>query len=614
MVSAIRVVGPAVIVFAIAAHLVTAQQERGTWKEYLGGPDSSHYSALTEINRSNIDQLEVAWTYDTGDELLYPFSPLVVDDVAFLAAKKGSLVAVDATSGKELWVHRFPAPDRLTVRFGREGLSAQRGINYWESKDRSDRRILVSANGFLQAIDARTGELVDSFGDHGKVDLRTGIDRATRPLSSRTPGRVFENLIILGSATGEGYLAPPGDLRAFDVVSGKLAWVFHTVPRPGELGYDTWPKNAYKYMGGLDIWGEITVDEKRGVVYFPVASPKYELYGGDRPGNNLFGDCLIAADARTGKYLWHYQTVHHDLWDYDPAAAPQLVTVEHDGRKVDAVALASKNGFLFVFDRDTGKPLWPIEERPVPKSNVPGEVTAPTQPFPSVPPPFARQSITENDVFPGFMSPKEFASWKKRIAEAPKGLYTPPGLVDTVSAPGVNGGAIYFDAMSDPTTGVVYVKSKDAPALFLKLVPEGAPLGSAGTSVPSRPPEAVARGAGETGAFTVAQRGRAFYDQNCAICHRADAKGDRGPAIDDVVQRLGPDATREVILKGRGGMPPFSSLGRQEVNAVIEFLRNPAAVPAGSVPAAARAGTFRPVEPPYPPEVKPPPSRYKTGY
>src|SRR6266566_1416417 len=239
---------------------------------------------------------------------------------------------------------------------------------------------------------------VNSFANDGKLDLKTGIDRAPFPLASRTPGRIFENILILGSATGEGYLAPPGDVRAFDVITGKLLWVFHTIPRPGEFGYDTWPKDAYKYMGGVDVWGEITLDEKRGIVYLPTASAKYELYGGDRKGDNLFADCLLALDARTGKYLWHYQTVHHDVWDYDPNAAPQLVTVKHEGKTVDAVALASKNGFLFVFERVTGKPLWPIEERPVPQSDVPGEKTSSTQPFPTKPPAYSRNGVLESDL------------------------------------------------------------------------------------------------------------------------------------------------------------------------------------------------------------------------
>ena len=290
----------------------------------------------------------------------------------------------------------------------------------------------------------------------GGFDLKIGIDRAPIPLASRTPGRIFEDLIILGSFPGEGYLAPPGDLRAFNVKTGRLAWVFHTIPRPHEMGYDTWPKDAYKYMGGVDVWGEITVDEKRGIAYFPVSSPKYEMYGGDRPGNNLFADCLLALDARTGKYLWHFQTVHHDIWDYDPTAAPQLVTVKHDGKTVDAVALASKNGFLYVFDRVTGKPLWPIEERPVPKSEVPGEWTSPTQPFPTMPPPFARQSLTQKDLYTAFMTPEEAAHWEERLAKAQThGIFTPTGLTDTISIPGVTGGPFFWDSGADAEKGVV---------------------------------------------------------------------------------------------------------------------------------------------------------------
>ncbi len=438
------------LLLASAATLF-AQQTRTTWRDYLGGPDSSHYSALKQIDRSNVNKLEVAWSYDTGDDPSYTFCPLVVDNIAYFAAKQGSLVAVDAATGKEIWAHSFESPGGGGGFGGRGGISGQRGANYWESKDRSDRRIFVSAGGFLQAIDARTGQLVDSFADHGKLDLKTGLDRTNRALASRTPGRIFENIIILGSATGEGYLAPPGDIRAFDVVTGKLLWVFHTIPRPGEFGYDTWPKDAYKYMGGVDVWGEITVDEKRGIVYLPTASAKYELYGGDRKGDNLFADCLLALDARTGKYLWHYQTVHHDVWDYDPDAAPQLVTVKHEGKTVDAVALASKNGFLYVFDRVTGKPLWPIEERPVPASDVPGEVTSKTQPFPTVVPPFARQGMTVKDMYQGFMKPEQVAWWKDRLSSARTGFYTPPGLIDTISLPSVNGGALFFSTGADPT-------------------------------------------------------------------------------------------------------------------------------------------------------------------
>jgi len=605
---------PLLLIFLTAVSSF-AQKASTNWQDYLGGPDSSHYSPLRQINRTNVDKLQIAWTYETGDDISYTFSPLVVDNIAYFAAKGGSLVAVDASTGKELWVHPFERTPGMPPAFARfSGIAGQRGGNYWESKDRSDRRLFVSASGFLHAIDARTGKLVDSFADHGKLDLKIGLDRAPRGLSSRSAGRVFENILILGSATGEGYLAPPGDIRAFDVVTGKLLWIFHTISRPGEFGYDTWPKDAYKYMGGVDTWGEITVDSERGIVYLPVASPKYELYGGDRHGNNLFADCLLALDARTGKYLWHFQTIHHDLWDYDPTAAPQLVTVRHDGKTVDAVALASKNGFLYVFDRVTGKPLWPIEERPVPKSDVPGEKTSPTQPFPTVVPPFARQGMSDQDMYDVFMTPEEKAHWKDRIASARKGFYTPPALVDTILLPSVNGGALFFSSGADPTSGTVYVESKDMPSI-IKLVPAGESTApNAGGTIPARPKGNRAGRGPLAGPPTPAQEGRAFFEQNCQVCHGEELKGDRGPAIDTAVQRLGKQATQGVIEKGRGGMPAFPSVPAQVMNALLTFLSDPDAAPPGSAASARMLAAFSRMEPPYPDGVTPPPSRYKTGY
>lgn len=588
-----------------------AQQNRTTWKDYLGGPDSSHYSGLKQINPGNVNRLDVAWKYPNGDDMSYTFSPLVVDNVAYLAAKEGSLVAVDATTGKELWVHSFATPGSTPSRFG--GIAGLRGATYWESKDRSDRRLIVEADGFLQEIDAKTGALVDSFADHGKLDLKVGVDRATRPLPSRTPGRVFENTIILGSATGEGYLAPPGDIRAVDVLTGKLVWVFHTVPRPGEPGYDTWPKDAYKYMGGVDSWGEITVDNKHGIVFVPLASAKYELYGGDRPGDNLYADCLVALDAHTGKQLWHFQTVHHDVWDFDLNAAPQLVTVKHDGKMVDAVAAASKNGFLFVFDRVTGKPLWPIVERPVPASDVPGEVTSKTQPFPTVVPPFARQGWTMDDFYTGFMRPEEVAWWKNRLSKARAGFFTPPGLnVDTVYLPSVNGGGLFFGTGADPTNGTVYVVSRDLPSI-VKLVPAGeSTTPNAGGLIPSRPPAAERR---TSTLPTAEEMGRAVYEQNCQMCHGPNLKGDRGPALDTVVGSMGADATRNVIKKGNGAMPAFASIPDQSLDFLMAFLSHPDMAPPGSAPSAAMQAIFRSMaEPPYPDDVEAPPSRYKTGY
>lgn len=582
------------ILMAAALGIAAAQSTHTTWSDYLGAADSSHYSALKQIDRSNVDKLEVAWTYPTGDNSSYVFSPLVVGNMMYVLARSGSLVALDAAGGKEIWTHKFEAaPNPLAARPGFPRLG-NRGINYWESQDRSDRRLLIAVNNYLEAIDARTGATIESFGDHGRVDLKIGLGRdpkTIRRIQSNTPGRVFENLIILGSATGEEYMSPPGDLRAYDVRTGKMAWIFHTVPHPGEYGYDTWPKNAWKYIGGTNTWGEITVDEARGIAYFPLGSPTYDFYGADRKGANLFSDCLLALDARTGKYLWHYQLIHHDLWDYDATTAPQLVTVRHDGRKVDAIAEASKQGFLYVFDRVTGKPLWPIVEQRVPQSRVPGEASWPTQPFPTGPAPFARQKFTPDDLDSFFLTPEERAQWKDRLLSARSdGLFTPPDLEkETVYMPGHNGGANFFGSAADPTIGAVYVVAKNVPVL-MKLTAKASGGGGG-------------RGAAQA---TPAQFGRAVYQRNCQQCHGENLEGGMGPSLQGVVKQRGERDTLAFINAGQGEMPGFSSLPDNALEAVVTFLGDPAAAPAARQPNI-QAPT---AELPYPKDAEAPKIRY----
>ncbi|MDB5014739.1 MAG: quinoprotein glucose dehydrogenase, partial [Daejeonella sp.] len=305
-----------------------------SWTQYGGGPDQSKYVELNQITKKNVNQLEVAWTYATNDEVsAYKFNPIVVNNVMYVLAKNNSLVALDAITGKEIWIH------------ANLNLASKRGINYWESKDKKDRRLLFCMNNTLQAIDATTGKSILTFGNQGSVSLKEGLGRDPATISratSTSPGHIFEDLIMLGSSPGENLFSAPGHLRAYNVVTGKLAWVFHTIPHPGEYGYETWPKDAYKYVGGVNTWGEISVDEKRGIAYFPLGSPTYDYYGADRVGDGLFGNSLLALDARTGKRLWHYQTVHHDIWDYDLVSAPQLITVNYNGKKIDAVAQATK--------------------------------------------------------------------------------------------------------------------------------------------------------------------------------------------------------------------------------------------------------------------------------
>ena len=421
----------------------------------------------------------------------------------------------------------------------------------------------------------------------------TPVRWTIRSIQPSSPGRVFENLLILGSATGEEYGSPPGDLRAFDVVTGKLIWTFHTVPHPGEFGYETWPKDAWKYIGGTNTWGEITIDEKRGIAYFPTGSPTYDFYGADRVGANLFSDCLIALDARTGKYIWHYQVVHHDLWDYDLTAAPKLLTIRHDGKTVDVVAQAGKNGFLYVFDRVTGKPIWPIEERSVPKSDMPGEQSWPTQPFPTAPPPFARQKFTADDIDPYISDPAERAKLRDTILSARnEGLFTPPGMRDTVEMPGNNGGGNWGAVASDPRTGMLYVESKDAPSL-LKLEP--------------KPPKRQLTGSAPT-------QGRVIYLQNCQTCHGVELKGQPPavPSLVDAVGRFGEDRIRSALAGGAAPMPAFSDLSPDEVASLLAYLKDPAAA---QVPADVIAFLSAPAPKPAPtPKGEKTPVRYWTGY
>lgn len=374
-----------------------------TWQRYGGGADQSKFFTASEITRENVGKMEVAWVYSSADSNSYFFSPIVVDTMMYVLGKNFSLIAINALTGKEIWIHA-----RLT------GIS-RRGVTYWESKDKKDKRLLFTLGNSLQAIDALTGKSILSFGDSGYVDLRAGLDRdptSLRRVQSMMPGFVFENLIIMGSSPGENYFSAPGHVRAYNVVTGKLEWTFHTIPHPGEFGYDTWPKDAYKYTGAANVWGEITIDEKRGIAYLPLGSPTYDYYGADREGSNLFGNCLVAVDARTGKRLWHFQTVHHDLWDYDLSAAPQLITIDRNGKKIDAVAIATKHGFLFVFDRVTGEPVYPIEEKPFPASEMPGENSWPTQPVPAAVPGFSRHEVTKAMINPYF-SKEEKVKWEK---------------------------------------------------------------------------------------------------------------------------------------------------------------------------------------------------------
>jgi len=538
------------------------------WRNYGGSPDGAQYSALRQINRSNVKDLQVAWTYRTGDDKKYAFNPIVVDGTMYVLAKNNSIVALDAATGKEIWTH--PTDPNAT-------LITNRGIDYWESADRSDRRLIFSLRNELRELNARTGESIRQFGTNGAVDLRAGLGRDPNSLTlvqSYNPGRIFEDLLILGSATNEEYNSGPGDIRAYDVRTGRLAWTFHTIPHPGEPGYETWPKDAWKSIGGANDWSGMALDEKRGIVYVPTASPKYNFYGANRPGANLYGDCLLALNARTGKLIWYYQMVHHDIWDYDNDSTPMLTTVQHNGKKVDVVAQAGKVGFLWVFNRETGEPLWPIEERPVLKSDMPGEETWPTQPFPTQPPPFARQSFTVKDLSP-FLEPAERERLTSEMLSAHnEGLFTPPGLGNTVEMPGNNGGVNWGGTTVNPNTGDLYVVSKDLPAMLkLELASKVSQAGS---------PE---------------EQGRSIFTANCSLCHGTHGEG-KPPGIPSLVgvgSKLSDDEIRSVVQHGRGPMPSFSQLSASELTSLLAYLKHPELAPA-STPEV-NTGTPGPVDP-----------------
>ncbi len=430
-----------------------------TWTAYGGGAHSAQFTALTQINKTNVSQLEVAWTHPVTGTVI--FNPLIVDNVMYLQGAQNAIVALDAATGKEIWRH------------ANQGGIGARGFNYWESADRKDRRLLYLNGGHITAISADTGETITSFGVDGRVDLRVALYRqAANPLQTSNPGRIFENTIIISlPAQGAQYESTPADVQAYDVRTGKLQWVFHSIPHPGEVGYDTWPPDHYKTGGGVHNWSEFTVDEENGIVFIPFGSPRFDFYGGDRPGNNLFGNSLVALDARTGRRIWHYQLVHHDLWDYDLPQAPKLLTIRQGGRSIDVVAQATKHGFLFVFERETGRPIWPIEERPVPQSDIPGEAASPTQPFPTRPPAFARQSFTEKDINPYLPAAEREELARRFKTLRNEGLFTPPSFEGSIQLPGHNGGANFGSSAVDPARGEMYVVSKSLPTVIRIALP-----------------------------------------------------------------------------------------------------------------------------------------------
>ncbi len=499
------------------------------------------YTTLKQITRENVASLEKAWEYDTRDAFQgseIQCRPVFSNGVLYMTSPKGRLVAVDAATGVEKWSFNPLPVTAKPTKFRNRGITLYR--------NGATERVFYGVKQFVYAVDGKTGKLVESFGDGGKVDLRVGLGRPPETLSvtNTTPGVVYRDLLILGTLVSEDLPSAPGFIRAWDVNTGKLRWTFHTIPQPGEFGYDTWPKGAHEYTGGANSWAGMTLDAKRGVVYVPTGSASYDFYGGNRQGDNLFANCLLALDAATGERKWHFQFVRHDVWDRDLPTAPVLVEVKRGGKKIDAVAQATKSGYVFVFDRDTGKPLFDVVERDVPGSEIPGEKLATKQVLPVAPPPFARQEVTEATL--SHRTPGTYATLSERLGKLKSGpQFTPPSFEGTIVFPGFDGGAEWGGQAFDPETGLYYVNANEM-AWILRIVPR--PGGSAD--------------------------GKELYLKNCASCHKADLTGTppEFPSLVNVAKKMSTDDIRTLVRQGAGRMPGYGKLTAVELRALVNYV------------------------------------------
>lgn len=542
------------IALAVLAGLRAQAPPPEEWPVYGGSNASDRYSPLAEITTANVDRLVEAWRFDTGETGGFQVNPIVVDGVVYSPTPAHHVVALDAATGALRW--RFDP----TL----ESRGPNRGVTYWRSGD--ERRLFVAADQYLYALDPTTGVAVAAFGEQGRVDLRRDLGREPSAQSIRltTPGVVFNDLLIIGGRAGEGAGSSPGDIRAYDVRSGALRWTFHTIPRPGEAGYETWSETSWRVNGGANNWAGMALDEVRGLVFVPTGSAAPDFHGADRRGDNLFANCLLALDAATGKRVWHFQAVHHDIWDRDFPSPPTLVTVRRDGRVVDAVAQTTKQGFVFVLDRDTGTPLFPVEERPVPVSRVPGEQASRTQPVPLLPAPFARQQLTADLLTR--RTPEAHAWAAAEFAKLhTEGLFTPLRVgQDTVVFPGFDGGAEWGGSAYDPASRRLFVNAND-------LAWTGALAPDDGGS-----------------------DGRGIYLKSCASCHRDDRRGTppQIPALTSLTTSA--ERLTTVIRLGVGRMPGFPNLSPEAVRALVAYLRDTPGHGDGPAPApAAPSGRLR---------------------
>jgi quinoprotein glucose dehydrogenase len=546
----------------IAAVVLTAcvapEKKYTSWESYGGSKENIHYSSLTQIDTTNVSRLQPAWIFHTGDADTARFSqmqcnPIIIDSVMYVTSPTLKLFALHAATGKKLWEFN---PDSLhrNKDWWHFIVVNNRGVTFW-SDGKGDDRIFFVTGSVLNCINARTGELITSFGNGGIKDLHEDLDRDVSDLLviATSPGIIYKDLYIIGSRVNEGPDAAPGHIRAYDVKTGKLRWIFRTIPRPGESGYETWDDStAYRHIGGANCWSGFSLDEKRGILFAPTGSASFDFYGGRRKGQNLYANCLLALDAATGLRRWHFQFVHHDLWDYDVPSPPALVTIRKDGKKIDAVAQTTKNGMVWLFERETGKPLHPIYEVPVDSvSELAGEKVWPTQPLSGFSKPFVRQGFTESDLNP-YLPDTSLARLKKELQGYRYGkMFIPPGFKTSVVFPGFDGGAEWGGPAFDPETGFLYVNANEMGWLLTM------------REVKPEPPKKE----------TMIQAGLRLYDKYCVTCHGADKKGTgNNPPLTDIGKKYTRDTLMQLLNTGRRMMPSFRHITAEEKNAILVYL------------------------------------------
>ena len=549
-------VSSGLLILFLFASCSQSEKKYTTWEIYGGSKDNLHYSSLTQIDTSNVARLQIAWEFHTGDSdraTQIQTNPIIADGILYGVSPKLKLFALDAATGEKKWIFD-PVDTSKAKGAGYFSMNVCRGVTFYTDGEK-DKRIFYSASSNLYCIDANTGKPIISFADSGKLDLHNDLGREASELytSGTTPGIIYKDMIIVGCRVAEEAAAAPGHIRAYDVHTGKLRWIFHTIPQPGEEGYETWDdKDAYKHIGGANTWAGFSLDEAKGILFAPTGSASFDFYGGKRTGNNLFANSVLALDANTGKRIWHFQTVHHDVWDRDLPTAPALITITKDGKKIEAVAQPTKSGFIFLFERTTGKPVYPVEERQVPtETDLYGEKLSITQPLPTFPKPFARQVLTENDLNT-IIPDSSYQDIKKRLASYKTGnIFNPPSKQGTVVFPGFDGGAEWGGPAFDPETGIIYINANEMPwILTLKDVDTSAKKDESNF-----------------------EAGKRLYASKCMSCHGQQLQGSGNfPTLIGVEKKYTIDSFMQLIATGRRMMPALNQLSKEEKNAIASFV------------------------------------------